>query len=340
MFILHILLGILKILGVIILAILGLILILALLILFVPIRYNVKVAYRESLKLDITVSYLLRAFVVNYQKGRKNPKELRIFGIKTPFLDEDRKEQKAKKKEEKEVARKEKTENKRKEEEKIQKDTEFLEQLSREREERLAETEDEELDMALPAHKSPKDNGKPDGKSDENTDAKSGGKSDDNLDKKEKKSLFSKIKCRIIHIISKIKYIFHKICDTIKNIRAKIRKMIHFLGLEDTKLAIKSVKKELMNLIRHILPRKISGHLEFGFENPATTGKLYGAMCVFYSKKPRKLDIHADFEKKVLDCDLQVKGYVQIWYIGFILLRLYFNPSVKNTIKNWKKEEL
>ena len=84
----HILLTILKIIGIILLVIIGLILAILLCVLFVPVRYKAKIDYQEGKPdISVNVSYFLHAISVNaVYRDKKISKVLKIFGFKTKFL--------------------------------------------------------------------------------------------------------------------------------------------------------------------------------------------------------------------------------------------------------------
>lgn len=79
---LHILLTILKIIGIILLSIIGIIFLICACLLFVPVRYSVKVKYKKNLDMCIKVTYLLRIISIKYCiKGKDKLVTFKIFGF-------------------------------------------------------------------------------------------------------------------------------------------------------------------------------------------------------------------------------------------------------------------
>lgn len=100
---LHILLTILKVIGIILLIIVGLIILIALCILFVPIRYKADISYDKKLSITAKATYLLHLITLTYEREDDSGLCLRILGIKTGFLNKDKKEKNKKYDEETEM---------------------------------------------------------------------------------------------------------------------------------------------------------------------------------------------------------------------------------------------
>lgn len=90
-------------------------------------------------------------------------------------------------------------------------------------------------------------------------------------------------------------------------------------------------------LIIHILPHDMKGKLYFGFDDPSLTGKILGFIAIIYSRFGEVLEIKPDFENKVFECDLKIKGKVFICEIVALFLFLWFNKELKRTFKALKK---
>ncbi len=323
---LHIVLTILKILGIIILALLGLVLVLVLCILFVPIRYSARVEYHGTLTVNARVSFLFRLLNFRFQRNTNTVMTFRIFGINTHWFDDDRDKRSLK-------SRKKKMEE-------MEKETEMFEQLSEEihQESHIfhSEAEDNHDLFQKPNERSnasvrQKDDAKQEIPA---PDSVENGFHEEESDKtKERDSVFIRFKKFISEKLYKIKYIFRRFCDTIKNIYGKIRWLKEFLQDERTWQAFRDLKAEIIKLFKHVKPRKIKGYLHFGFDNPCITGKLYGFICMFYGTLPKAFLVKADFEHKVLDGDLLIKGRIHIYYLLILALRLYRNDNLRQIME-------
>ncbi len=151
-------------------------------------------------------------------------------------------------------------------------------------------------------------------------------------DKEKKPGLFAKIKAKI-----------QKLRETISKTIAKIKKLIHqkeevqrILGKPETKTAMKFVWSRLGRLLKHILPRRIKGYLAYGADNPATTGQVLGILSVLYARTGQLLEIRPNFTEKQLECDVLIKGRIQVFTLLVIAVKVALNKELRQVIKEFK----
>lgn len=309
---LHILLTILKVIGIIILVLINLVILIIAAILFVPIRYSIDAIYDRKVKnLDfkINITYLLHLISVKYIY-KDDGLSIKIFGIKTHFFDKETKAM----------------------EEKINKETKMFEKMSSEIKDNMTEMPeaykqlkkiDEERDrLAENVNKTEEniENNNKDNDTEENT---------EEFIKVEKQNIFSRIYSKIKAIIIKIKYRFIKFCDTIKKICKNVNDLKEFISDDNTKEAFGFLKEEALLLLKHIRPRSIKGYVHFGFDNPSYTGNLLGLIYMILRGSPKEFRINPDFENKVFDGEIHAKGRVQCYLLLIIGIRLYKNDNLK-----------
>ncbi len=309
---LHILLTILKVIGIIILVLISLVILIIAAILFVPIRYSIDAIYDRKVKnLDfkIKITYLLHLISVKYIY-KDDGLSIKIFGIKTHFFDKETKAM----------------------EEKINKETKMFEKMSSEIKDNMTEMPevyeqlkkiDEERDrLAENVNKKEEniENNNKDNDTEENT---------EEFIKVEKQNIFSRIYSKIKAIIIKIKYRFIKFCDTIKKICKNVNDLKEFISDDNTKEAFGFLKKETLILLKHIRPRRIKGYVHFGFDDPSYTGNLLGLIYMILRGSPKEFRINPDFENKVFDGEIHAKGRVQCYLLLIIGIRLYKNDNLK-----------
>ncbi len=329
---LHIVLIILKILGIILLALLSLVLILVLCVLFVPVRYSARIDYHGKLMVDARVSFLLRMLSFRFQKNMRTTMTFRIFGINTHWLgdESDGRSLKGRKRRMKQMEQETEMFEQMSEEihhkhhgkyPEAEEPFEALQKLEEQRDAVVGRKEEPQKKELNPKRKQSQKTGQ-DSETFENKSAHT-----------ERISTIDRIKNFFSSIRLKIKYIFRRFCDTIKNIYGKLKQLKEFLQDETTRQAFRDVKTEAIRLLKHIRPRKIKGYLHFGFDSPCNTGKLYGFICMFYTVLPKHFLLQADFEQKVLEGDLLIKGRIQIYYLLIIALRLYRNDNLKQVME-------
>ncbi len=124
------------------------------------------------------------------------------------------------------------------------------------------------------------------------------------------------------------------VVDRLKNIYTNRDKVADLW--EDTRPAVMKALKKIKKLLLHIVPKSSGGVIEFGFDDPSTTGKLLGTISAVYGLTGPLFALHPDFENKVLNSDIWIKGRIRIFTVALILVLLYFNKELKNAGKRLK----
>lgn len=142
------------------------------------------------------------------------------------------------------------------------------------------------------------------------------------------------------NIFNKIKYTFSEFCDKIKSVIRKKESLQEFLSDEVHQLSFMKLKKEVCRLLRFLKPKKLILNLHFGFEDPALTGKILGALCTLYPFYMDHVNLEPEFEKKILEGDAYMKGTLRGFRLLIVICNLVFDKNIKSTykaIKNWKR---
>ena len=320
---LHILLTILKVIGIILLIIVGLIILIAVCILFVPIRYRADISYDKKLEVTAKATYLLRLISLRYDRDDESGLCLRICGINTHFFDKDKKEQKKKYDEDTEMFEEMSDE--------IRKNNEFPDKLKELA--GLNKKQDKEAEYSDIEENNNFNQDKNNESANDNTVSSDNRFKEDNREERRKSSLINRIIKYIKGIIDKIKYRFKKFCGTIKKVCKSARDFKEFITDERTKEAFCFVKKEAAVLLKHIRPRKIKGYIHYGFEDPSVTGKVLGVIYMLSSGTHKNFQINADFEDRALEGEVHFKGYIQIYVLLIIAWKLYKNENLKNVLE-------
>ena len=149
----------------------------------------------------------------------------------------------------------------------------------------------------------------------------------------EKLSFFEKIRLKV-----------EQIRETIDTIIGKIKKIWHqkeavqqILEKPSTKRAISFTFGKVIKMLRHILPRKLKGYLIFGSGDPATTGKVLAVLSMVYARTGPLIDITPNFEEKQLECDLEIRGKIQIIVLVVLAVQIILNKEVRQLIRDAKK---
>lgn len=296
---------------------LGLLLFLLLLILFCPVRYEGRAAkegvpFRET-EAAIKVSWLFRgiAFSVRYKNG-SGYQELKIFGV--PVLSLLKKYRNKKNASQK---RAEKNETRIQEPAEQEKPEQALENSAEETLDPAPFIEDEEKRFESTAEKQ---------------------------DSEKKQNKIAKIWETLKDIWERCKSIpniFHRISLTIKGICDKIDWWKAFFQHPRTKAGITYAREKVSRLLRHVFPGKISGHVDFGSEDPSVTGTVLALLGMAMPLHQNRIEFVPVFENRnLLEGNVTVKGRIYCIVPVVILLKLYFNQDIKYIIRRWKHKEV
>ncbi len=350
---------ILKIIGIVLLCIIGILLLIVMLVMFVPVRYKGNASKENGednpLYALAGVSWLLHivSAAFEYRDG-KTKLTIKVFG----FRIRSKEERRERKRRREEKHKKKKITNRNKDEKKNKNRDDGSEYIIYEynkdgtevRTEHggkngkttvYVEEHEEGLDIDYPVENNELTDTDPphDDKTDENSSTKAAGESPISEKLKgltEKAGQIAKkigISCKKLtkglertaeragDALDNIDYYHTALCNDSKN-REVIRLLV----------------SGLKRLLKAVKPRKVKGHLEYGSDDPSSTGKVLAGAAVLYPWYGRNIVIEPDFCNEVLAFDIFIKGRIYLCVVVKILLQLYFNRKVKRFIRIMKKE--
>lgn len=340
---LHIILGILKWIGILLGVLILLILLTAVTILLVPIRYQIRLIKTENaMNGQVRLTWLLHLISARFSydvRQQERQMEIRILGVSLEKLKEIR------------IRRQEK---------KLQrKRARFQKELKKEQSQNtLQPTSSKKENMRLEANKEKKKLPQevwhePEKKTDihesaEKTVRRESGTEQPDADR----TIFYELWRRITEIYEKIKTIPAKakavigwivrlasgavqlikgICsgtvrllEKINSIPDQIETILQGLEEYEVKAVTEDVKRELGYIWKHYGLRRAEGFLHFGTGDPAATGQLTGLLYMLLPAKAGAVEIQPEFAEQMLELELTAKGYVRSCHmipVGWHLLR-------------------
>lgn len=311
---LHILILILKIIGIIIAVILGILLLLIAIFLFAPVHYEVQGRCDgdlDSLKGKVQITWLLRLIRADilYKNGKMKWR-LRLAWIKRGNTGTGKKQKEVQTLQEQvekagisEMKEAEKTE------------------IFGTEEEEASQTVRQKSAHAPESEKRKTENGVPE--------------KEKSVDSEKNGSFYQ----RILSWIQKIKCTFRKLCDKIKALSGKKEKLEEFLRDEVHKGAYHKCKKEFFRLMKHLKPKKADVRIVYGFDDPYYTGQALAVFSVLYPFVGGCISVTPDFEHQVLKGSAYLKGKIYLWHFVQSGWKLIWNRNVRQTyhdIRNFK----
>ncbi len=134
-----------------------------------------------------------------------------------------------------------------------------------------------------------------------------------------------KLYARLAALIGKIK---KKIGQAVKKLR-EIGDWLEYFGSDDFDRVKELLIRQGGGILRHVLPRRITGYVEFGTEDPSDTGKILGIVAALYPVMPESLEIRPDFTEKKLEADVKASGHFFLIIVLVRGLKIWFNRDFR-----------
>lgn len=318
---LHIILVILKLIGILLAAVLLLLLLLCLLLLFVPLRYEIEGRrYPEVLEGSVRVSWLLHLICLRatYQKGELSA-GVRIFWVSRRLFPTEEKHTDSRQRTDQTEADDGTGGN-----EEIQN----LPQESKDAKKQIPKPEKDSLLEDVSADKREKE---------EQTG------SEEAKQPSGRESLPVRIWEWIKEKLLGICRLLQKLSQGMKNLKRKARAWkkqlsgwIELFGSDLFRGVIRRYRGYLFELLGHIRLRKAKGKLHFGFEDPSLTGQLAGVLYVLLPASCGKVQLLPDFQKTVLEGEVIGKGHIRLCHLAKIGWKAFWDKELRRLIKKMR----
>ncbi|RRD94854.1 DUF2953 domain-containing protein [Clostridiales bacterium COT073_COT-073] len=96
---------------------------------------------------------------------------------------------------------------------------------------------------------------------------------------------------------------------------------------------IKHIWSWVFRMIRSILPRRADGWIDFGLSDPSHTGYILAIFYLFYPEKHGKMVIKPDFEKFIINGQVQIKGRIIIIVLLYYIVRILLDRRIFRLIR-------
>lgn len=310
---------ILKIIGIVLLVLLGVLLLTALLVLFFPISYRLNASYRETPEATGKVWWLFHLISVTlyYDKDEKHC-ILRLLGIPlADFLNPKPKQEKKQKKKKQKSAKKKRQKKKSEKtarEAQTQPETRYQPENKRQSDTATRIRSEDEHPSEGTAGIRPQTGRQEDGRQ---SDTAARMQPEAASREADKKGFWQRgaEKCRALR-------------EQGLNLKQKLEKWVEILSRDKTKSALEQAKLQIIRLLKHLLPRKWSVYLQFGFDDPATTGKLLGYYWMFIGLWGGHVVCVPDFEHQILLGKIDAKGHIRLFWLLYAAYHFLFDQEL------------
>ena len=141
---------------------------------------------------------------------------------------------------------------------------------------------------------------------------------------------------KLSKIAHKIKNALSKAVHTFDPESPLMRKLDFITNLR-TKHAVGLTLRFVGWLLKHILPRRGSGYIRYGFEDPSLTGRVLAAVAATVPLHKNEIAVQPDFTEAVFECDAVLKGKIVLGLILVKAVALILKKDVLFVIRNYKQ---
>ncbi len=331
---LHILLLILKIIGIVLLSVIGLLLLILLLILFVPFRYecagDVEIppeGQSEGQRIDVVakVHWLLRvvAIRVDYSKAEGVNKKLRVAFVPISL---DKKEVDEGTKEEGEAKQ---------EESSVLDPAEYAPLTEADSEPVSTETKMEEAHSIAGSEEVSEPTFSENKKDAEAQELQE-------TEEKHKKKGLAKLKEKVFGWKAKVEE-WKMVAECMLELFTRKKGLlVDYCKKETTKQALLHVVDVLWWILKHIAPRTYEGEVTYGSGEPEMTGKIFAVAAVLFPLYESHLSVYPEFEEKVIKVKGEASGRIRLFGIIYRVIKLLLDKNFKQVLKEamYVKDEM
>ena len=121
------------------------------------------------------------------------------------------------------------------------------------------------------------------------------------------------------------------------SLASKVKGWKELLLSEEMKAAFAKVKRKLFALMRHILPRKLTGYLHFGFSDPSLTGRVLAGLAMLYPFTKGDLHVEPEFSCQILEGRIAFRGRIHLGYLAYLALSIVLDHNIRRQLKRLKE---
>lgn len=323
----HIILAILKIVGILLAVLLGLVLLILLTVLFLPLRYRIYAEKHGELKkstANVSVSWLFGILKIKagYRDGQISfvPQ---IFGKKIDLAKRNTGQT------EDPLEETEKTEA-------VSEEKKKLPVLEEKKPEEKTKPETESSPKTESQENKALESEIPDGETSEL-------QAEDAPEPEKRHPFFhmiEKVRTQIGKIRNRITAAKEQAKKTIRSItksKETLKRYLAFLRSDLSREVYQILKGHLFYLLGHIRPRKVRGRVHYGFGDPALTGEFTGILYLILPAKCGELDLEPDFEDPVCEGEVSVLGHIRICHLALTGAKIFFDKKLKIYWKRFRR---
>lgn len=119
----------------------------------------------------------------------------------------------------------------------------------------------------------------------------------------------------------------------IRSALEKKDQIMAFLRDEENRRTFRLVKKQLVKVVRHVMPARLEGEVTFGFDDPYRTGQLLSAAALLYPVYRDRIRVTPVFDREVLEGELKLEGRIRLAVLLGAAVRLGMDRNFRKLVR-------
>ena len=154
----------------------------------------------------------------------------------------------------------------------------------------------------------------------------------DSVEEKKEKEASSRAENTRVSTPKKKKRKKSSFADRIKKICEKASSLRETVEDEENQKAVRLLLSRVKYLLHHFRFRKFEGRLAFGFEDPATVGRMLAVLSLFYPLYVECFTITPAFDHTLFEGEITLKGHVRLIHILIAGIQLMMNKKIRGLV--------
>ena len=140
---------------------------------------------------------------------------------------------------------------------------------------------------------------------------------------------------KIYRALRKLAFSFLAFCGKLKETAHKAEKAKEWFSDEKNQESLQLLLRQARRLAAHGLPRRGSGEITFGFEDPGLTGQVLAAASLVYPFCHRQLKLYPVFDRRILEGQFDFRGRIRSAYVLWLAWEIYRDKHTWRMIRRW-----
>lgn len=143
---------------------------------------------------------------------------------------------------------------------------------------------------------------------------------------------------KIKELFQNIRYTIEHFCDRIKSISNQIEYYKGIIASDIFQQSFQLCKGELFSILKSLKPQKFEADVIVGMDDPATTAQILAIWGMLYPIIGEHVNVAGDFEQNRIEGHVLIKGKIKVFTFVRAVMRIYFNKDIRKLIQLLKKE--